>query len=159
MKIRFSATTALVPRVPSKFASQAERCTSKTATSLIITQAGQRHPPKQEPLPPPRLGIRHVQGRLGEDQRLQACRAAVAVEESLLELASGRPAAWLDFAALHQPDLREAHHHSAEQAQDKGRRRVADPAVIFAQADVQRVVQAALDDPIAPFEFEKAGRV
>ena len=36
---------------------------------------------------------------------------------------------------------------------------MADPAVIFAQADVQRVVQAALDDPVAPFEFEKASCV
>jgi hypothetical protein len=81
------------------------------------------------------------------------------MEESFLELAGGRPAARIDFAALLQPSLREAHHHPAEQAQGKSRLGVADPAVIFAQRDVQRMMQTALDDPVAPLELEKAGRV
>ena len=62
------------------------------------------------------------------------------MEELFLELAGGRPAARVDFAALLQPSLREAHHHSAEQAQGKSRFGVADSAVIFDQSDVQRVM-------------------
>ena len=34
-----------------------------------------------------------------------------------------------------------------------------DPTAVFAQRDVQSVMQAALNDPIAPFETEKAGRI
>ena len=90
---------------------------------------------------------------------MQALRTAVAVEESLLELAGGHPAAGIDFAAFLQPDLGEADHHPAKQAQRKGGPGVANPAVIFPQRDVQRVMQAALNNPVAPFELEKAGGI
>ena len=73
-----------------------------------------------------------------------------------MELAGGGPAAGIDFPAFLQPDLCETDHYPAEQAQGKGRLRVVDPAVIFAQGHVQGVMQAALDDPVAPLEFEKA---
>jgi len=78
------------------------------------------------------------------------------VQEAFLELAGGGPAAGIEFAAFLQPDLCETDHYSAEQAQGKGRLRVADPALIFTQRHVQSVMQAALDDPVAPLEFEKA---
>jgi len=76
-----------------------------------------------------------------------------------LELAGGGPAAGIEFAAFLQPDLCETNHYPAEQAQGKGRLEVADPALIFTQRHVQGVMQAALDDPVAPFEFEKAQRI
>jgi hypothetical protein len=78
-KSRLSARTTLVPRLPSSIASRARRCTSKTTTSLIIQQLGQRLTPRPEPLPArpayefttarepdrccgaPELRIRHVQ--------------------------------------------------------------------------------------------------
>ena len=78
------------------------------------------------------------------------------MEEALLELAGGGPAAGIDFTAFLQPDLCETDHDPAEQAQRKGRLGVVDPAVIFTQRHVQSVMQAALDDPVAPLEFEKA---
>ena len=81
------------------------------------------------------------------------------MQEALLELASGGPAAGIEFAAFLQPDLCETNHYPAEQAQGKGRLGVADPALIFTQRHVQSVMQAALDDPIASFEFEKAQRI
>ena len=90
---------------------------------------------------------------------MQALRAAIAVEEALLELAGGGTAARVDFAAFLQPGLGEADRQPAEHAQRKRRLGVVDPAVIFTQRDVQGVVQAALDDPVAPLEFEKAGRI
>lgn len=78
------------------------------------------------------------------------------MEEALLELAGGGPAAGIDFTTFLQPDLRETDHDPAEQAQRKGRLGVVDPAAVFAQRHIQSVMQAALDDPIAPLEFEKA---
>ena len=76
-----------------------------------------------------------------------------------MELAGGGPAAGIEFTTFLQPDLCETDHHPAEQAQGKGRLGVADPAVIFTQRHVQGVMQAALDDPVAPLEFEKAQRI
>jgi len=76
------------------------------------------------------------------------------VKESLLELAGGHPAAGIDFAAFLQPDLCETDCDPAKQAQCKSSLGVADPAVVFAQSDVQSVMQAALDDPIM-FRFTK----
>ena len=76
-----------------------------------------------------------------------------------MELAGGGPTAGIEFAAFLQPDLCETNHYPAEQAQGKGRLGVADPALIFTQRHVQSVMQAALDDPIASFEFEKAQRI
>ena len=78
------------------------------------------------------------------------------MEEAFLEFAGGHAAARLDFAALVNPDLCETDHHSAKQTQRKRRPWVADPAVVFAQGHVQSVMQAALDDPVATLEFEKA---
>ena len=76
-----------------------------------------------------------------------------------MKLASGDAAAGLDFTARVNPNLCETDHHAAKQTQRKGRPGIADPAVVFAQGHVQSVVQAALDDPVAPFEFEKAYRI
>ncbi len=81
------------------------------------------------------------------------------MEEAFLELAGGGPAARIEFTAFLQPDLCETDHDPAEQAQGKGRLGVADPALIFTQRDVQGVMQAALDDPVAPLEFEKASGI
>ena len=81
------------------------------------------------------------------------------MQEAFLELAGGGPTAGIEFAAFLQPDLCETNHYPAEQAQGKGRLGVADPALIFTQRHVQSVMQAALDDPIASFEFEKAQRI
>ena len=81
------------------------------------------------------------------------------MEESFLELAGGGPTAGIEFAAFLQPDLCETDHYPAEQAQGEGRLGVADPALIFTQRHVQGVMQAALDDPVAPLEFEKAPRI
>ena len=81
------------------------------------------------------------------------------MQEAFLELAGGGPAAGLELAAFLQPSLCETNHYPAEQAQGKGRLGVADPALIFTQRHVQGVMQAALDDPVAPFEFEKAQRI
>jgi len=81
------------------------------------------------------------------------------VEEAFLELAGGGPAAGIDFTAFLQPDLCETDHYPAEQAQGKGRLRVVDPAVIFAQGHIQGVMQATFDHPVAPLEFEKADGV
>ena len=76
-----------------------------------------------------------------------------------MELAGGHPAAGIDSAAFLQPNLGETDHHPAKQAQGKSGLGVADPAVVFAEGDVQSVMQAALDDPIAAIEFEKVGRI
>ena len=81
------------------------------------------------------------------------------MEEAFLELAGGGPAAGIDFPAFLQPDLCEADHYPAEQTQCKSRLGVADPAVIFTQRHVQGVMQPALNDPVAPLEFEKADGV
>ena len=64
----------------------------------------------------------------------------------------------LIFRAYFQPSLREAHGYPTEQAQGKGRRRVADPGVIFAQRDIERVVETTFDNPVASLELEKVGR-
>src|SRR5208337_1073066 len=55
--------------------------------------------------------------------------------------------------------LCETDHHSAKQAQGKSRLGVTHPTTIFAQSDVQGVMQAALDDPIATLELEKVCRI
>ena len=81
------------------------------------------------------------------------------MQEAFLELAGGGPTLGIEFAAFLQPDLCKTNHYPAEQTQGKGRLGVADPALIFTQRHVQGVMQAALDDPVAPFEFEKAQRI
>lgn len=73
-----------------------------------------------------------------------------------MELASGGAAAGINLTTFLQPDLGETDHDPAEQAQGKGRLGVTDAALIFTQGHVQGVMQAALDDPVAPLEFEKA---
>ena len=90
---------------------------------------------------------------------MQACRAANPVEEAFLELAGGDAAARLGFAALINPGLCETDHNPAKQTQRKSRLGVTNPAMVFAQGHVQSVMEAALDDPIATFEFEKASGV
>ena len=81
------------------------------------------------------------------------------VQEALLELAGGGAAAGIEFATFLQPDLGETDDDPAEQAQRKGRLGVVDPALIFAQRHVQGVMQATLDDPVVPLEFEKANGI
>ena len=76
-----------------------------------------------------------------------------------MELACSSAAARVKFTAIFQPSLREANYYPAKQAQGKGRLGIADPTVIFAQGYVQSVVQAAFDDPIAPFESEQASGI
>jgi len=58
-----------------------------------------------------------------------------------------------------QPSLRAAYDYPAKEAQRKGRLGMANPTVIFVQGYIQRVVQAAFDDPIAPFESEQASGI
>ena len=93
---------------------------------------------------------------LGEDNRFEALRAAIAMEKAFLELAGGHATAWLAFAPLVYPDLGKTDHHPAKQAQCKSGLGVADATVVLAQDHVERMMQAALDDPVATFEFEKA---
>ena len=73
-----------------------------------------------------------------------------------MELASGDAATRVDLTARVDPDLRETDHHPTKEAQRKSGLGIAHPTLVFAQADIQRVMQAALDDPIAPLEFEEA---
>ena len=95
----------------------------------------------------------------GKNECLEALRAAVAVVEPFLELAGGGPAARVAFAAGRQPRLGKTDHHPAKQAQGKGGLGLAHPAAILAERDVQRMVQAALNDPVAAFELEDARRI
>ena len=93
----------------------------------------------------------------GEDQGLESLRAAVAMRKALLVAAHGP--ARLFGLRLCDGRLRYADHQSPEQAQHQRRLGLAHAAVVFAQGHVQRVVQAALDDPVAALEFEQAPRV
>ena len=81
------------------------------------------------------------------------------MEKAFLELARGHAAAGLAFAARVYPDLCETDDHAAKEAQGESGLGVADPTVVLAQGHVQRVMQAAFDDPVATLEFEKACRV
>jgi len=63
---------------------------------------------------------------------MQAITTAVVAPKALLELAGGRPALRVDFAALGQPDLSEADHQPAKQAQGERRLGMAHTAVILA---------------------------
>src|ERR1035441_9372231 len=90
---------------------------------------------------------------------MQASRTAIAVEEAFLELAGSGSAARVEFTTFLQPDLCETDHDPAGPAQRKGRPGGVGPAAIFTQRHVQSVMQAALDDPIAPLEFEKVDGV
>lgn len=73
-----------------------------------------------------------------------------------MEFAGSDAAVRLEFTALVNPNLGEADYHAAKQTQRKSRPGVADPTVVFAQGHVQSVMEAALDDPVATLEFEKA---
>ena len=66
------------------------------------------------------------------------------MEESLLELAGGPRAFGIDFTAFLQPGLGETDPHAAKQAQGKRGLGLADPALIFSQGYVQRVMPTAL---------------
>ena len=90
---------------------------------------------------------------------MQALGSAVATDKALLESAGSSAAARVEFTAFLQPSLREAYDYPAKEAQGKGRLGMANPTVIFAQGYVQRVVQAAFDDPIAPLEFEQGSGI
>lgn len=51
---------AVPPFLTSNISSCTKKCMSKTTIHLIIKQAGQPYPPRQEPLLPRRSGIRYV---------------------------------------------------------------------------------------------------
>ena len=55
--------------------------------------------------------------------------------------------------------LGHADHQSAKHSQHQGRIGMVHSAAIFIQGDVQRMMQSALDEPIATFEFDPAQRV
>ena len=90
---------------------------------------------------------------------MQPLGATVASAETLLEFARGGAAARVDFTAVPQPSLGEADHNPAKQAQGKSRFGVAHTAAVFAEGNVQSMVQAAFDGPIASLEFEQASRI
>lgn len=72
-----------------------------------------------------------------------------------MEFAGSCAAERIDLAALLKPGLRKTDDHSTKEAQGKGRFAIPNPAVIFAESDVQSVVQAVFNGPIAAFEFEQ----
>lgn len=76
-----------------------------------------------------------------------------------MEFSSSDPAAWVDLTALIDPDLGEADHHATKEAQCVSRIGLTHPAVIFAQSDIQSVMQSALDDPVATLELEETSRI
>lgn len=96
---------------------------------------------------------------MGEQERVQAFRAAIAVVKLLLEVSSAGSGAGLDFAEFLQPDLGEANHDPPKQAQHQGGFWVAHPALILSQGDVEGVVQGALNHPVAALEFEESSRI
>lgn len=69
---------------------------------------------------------------LDKHERLQAVATAVLAPKALLELAGSRPALRINLAAFGQPDLSEADHYSAKQAQGEGSLGIAHAAVILA---------------------------
>ena len=71
----------------------------------------------------------------------------------------GRATAGLALATLAHPSLCETDHHPAKQAQADSGLWVADAAVVLAQGCVERVMQAAFDDPATPLELEKTGGI
>ena len=90
---------------------------------------------------------------------MQTFLAADMVTEAFLELVGRGTAAGIDLAAFFQPSLGEADDHAPEQAQHQSRIRVAHPTVILGQGYIERVMQAALDDPVAPLESEEPRRI
>lgn len=71
-----------------------------------------------------------------------------------MELTCGDAGARIELTTLRQPNLREADDEAAKEAQGKGRFGIANPTSIFSQSDVQSMMEAAFDGPIASFEFE-----
>ena len=76
-----------------------------------------------------------------------------------MEPAGRSTAARLDLTAFIDPDLCKADDHPTKKTEGVGGVAMTNPAVIFAQSDIQSVVQAALDYPIAALEFEEACRI
>jgi len=75
------------------------------------------------------------------------------MQETFLKLSGGGARVGIFFATAGQPNLRKAHDHTAEEAQDQGGIALAHATLILRQRHVQRVMQPALNDPVAPFEF------
>jgi len=90
---------------------------------------------------------------------MQTFLAADLVTEAFLELVGRGTTAGIDLAALVQPGLGEADDHAPEEAQHQSSIRVAHPTVILGQGYIERVMQAALDDPVAPLESEEPRRI
>jgi len=90
---------------------------------------------------------------------MQAAGAAIGAAEALLEFAGGHSALGIELAALGHPDLGQADHQSAKEAQDKGGLGMAHSAVIFVQGHIQGVMQCALNDPVTAFELKEARRI
>ena len=80
------------------------------------------------------------------------------MQKTFLELPGGGARAGIFLAPTCQPNLLKAHDHTAEQAQPHGGIALAHPTLILRQGHIQRVRQPALNDPIAPLEFEDARR-
>lgn len=81
------------------------------------------------------------------------------MEEAFLEFAGGDAAARVETETGIHPSLCETDHDATKEAQCKSGIGVADPALVLAQSDVQSVVEAAFDDPVAALEFEAALRM
>ena len=76
-----------------------------------------------------------------------------------MEFAGGDPAERFELTARVDPNLCKTDHDATKEAQCKSGFGVADAALVLAQSDVQSVVEAAFDDPVAALEFEEALRI
>lgn len=76
-----------------------------------------------------------------------------------MELAGGGTAARFYLTALIDPDLGKADDDATKETQCVGGVSLANSTVIFAQCDIQGMMQAAFDYPIAALEFEEACRI
>ena len=90
---------------------------------------------------------------------MQALGATVTAEEALLEFAGCDAAAGVALTACLDPLLGKAHDESTKQTQGEGGFGITHPTMIFGQSEVQGVVQAAFDSPIAALELEQARRI
>ena len=75
------------------------------------------------------------------------------MQEPFLKLSGGHARAGICLATASQPNLRKAHDHTPEQAQHQSGVALTHATLILRQRHIQRVMQPALNDPVAPFEF------
>src|ERR1041384_1200119 len=91
---------------------------------------------------------------IGEDQGVKGPWSSGLMSELLL-IAAYAPAGLLVLHLLNRR-LSDAHDQTAKQTQNQCRIGVAHSAAILVQRNVQRMVQTALNDPVAALEFEPA---